>query len=306
MNNQSLILWAIGTFVVLIVAVAAVDQYLLEEHPPTEVEGLIWHVENSFTRIQDMEATLQVTTEGSASQLVRMAIKYIKGPPPVFSMRYVPPQDGPEARAVVRTSDQTFAVSNDQLSHYLPSANILVSKRWPGFPLVQLGLSFFDLSQLRADWEAGKVSILVQQNVPGISLAPFTTSIRVEHSFSILTSMETSLENVYRLCSSLTLSACSDSEQRLALVSTTLGQAPEFDDSPTSGSYVLEVREMESAELTRMIWVNRNSFLVQKVVTFKDGKRASTMLVQLVTIDQGLTELDVLPSPQPGAENIRG
>ena len=306
MNNQSLILWAIGTFVVLIVAVAAVDQYLLDEHPPTEVDGLIWLVENSFSRIQDMEATLQVTTEGEQTQLLRMAIKYVKGPPPVFSMRYVPPQDGHDNRFVAQNGNEAFAVVNDQLTHYIPSAGILVSKRWPGFPLVQLGLGFFDLSQLHADWDAGRVDIQVQQNVRGIAFSGLASSIRVGNSFTLIPTLDTPFENIYTLCSSLSVSECDEPESRLPGISTTLGEAPGFDETVETGSYVLEVRDAATSELTRMIWVNRDSYLAQKVVTFKDGKRVSTMLVQLVTIDQGLTELDVIPPPQPGAVHLRG
>jgi hypothetical protein len=310
MNNQSLILLAIGAFVALIVTVAAVDQYLLDEHPPTQVEGLIWRVENAFNRIQDLEATLQVTDESRPAENVRMKIRYVKGPPPVLSMRYVPPQDTSDNLFVSSVRDETFTIENDQLFHYIPSEDIIVSKRWPGVPLVMIGMGLFDMSQVRSDWLAGVTEIKILQDISGFSGISFATSLSILESFSHTPAPYTPFSEqdlpalqYYALC----FSFCPDIQVGEPETSVGLVQSL-FSDSGTSvpGSYILEVRSAESKDLMRMIWIDRENYLIQKVVTFKNGQRSATLLIQLITIDQGLTEAEVIPPLQVGVENIRG
>ncbi|MCK5586946.1 hypothetical protein KAJ02_12815 [Candidatus Bipolaricaulota bacterium] len=311
MNNQNLMLLALGVFVALIVTVAAVDQYLLDEHPPTQVEGLIWLVENAFNRIQDLEATLQVTNESQPAENVRMKVRYVKGPPPVLSMRYVPPQDASEDLFVATVRDETFTVQNDQLFHYLPSEDIIVSKRWPGVPLVAIGLSIFDVAQLRIDWIAGKTEIKILQNITGFSGFSFATSVSVLESFSHASTEPSALFSVQGLQSSQSYSLCFSfcPEFQEGGPQLTLGLAEALNaetGSSIPGSYILEVRDADTQDLLRMIWIDRETYLIQKVVTFEDGQRSATLLVQLMTIDQGLTEAEVITPPQAGVENIRG
>ncbi len=312
MNNQSLLLLAIGAFVALIVTVAAVDQYLLDEHPPTEVGGLIWRVENAFNRVQDLEATLQVTDESRPAENVRMKIRYVKSPSPVFSMRYVPPQDASEDLFISSVRDETFTIENDQLSHYIPSEDIIVSKRWPGVPLVMIGLGIFDMKQLRSNWEDGNTEIKILQDSPGFSGIPFATSLSVLDSFSNIppipfahfsAQVAPSSSHPYALC----FSFCPEIQVGEPQVSLGLTQSL-FANSGSSipGSYILEVRDSESKALLRMVWIDRETYLIQKVVTFKNGLRSSTLLVQLITIDQGLTKAEVITPPQTGVEHIRG
>ena len=310
MNNQSLILLAIGAFVALIVTVAAVDQYLLDEHPPTEVEGLMWRVENAFNRIQDLEATLQVTDESQPAENVRMKVRYVKGPPPVLSMRYVPPQDTSDDLFISSVRDETFTIENDQLFHYIPSEDIIVSKRWPGVPLVMIGLGLFDMSQIRSDWIAGKTEIKILQDISGFSGIPFATSLSIIESFSNapapfapFSAQDLPSLQYYALC----FSFCPDIQVGEAHPSVGLVQSL-ISNSGTSmsGSHILEVRDAESKDLLRMIWIDRETYLIQKVVTFKSGQRSATLLVQLITIDQGLTKDEVIPPLQVGVENIRG
>lgn len=311
MNNQSLILLAVGTFVALIVTVAAVDQYFLDEHPPTEVEGLMWLVENSFNRIQDLEATLQVTNESQLAENVRMKLRYVKGPPPVLSIRYVPPQDA-NANAFAQTvSDETFTIENDQLFHYIPSEDVIVSKRWPGVPLAAIGLGIFDMSQMRNDWLAGKTEIQILQDVSGFTGLTYSLAITVGNSFSAAFVDASDLFSVQGLdefhATSLCFSFCPEFQEAGPQVS--LGQTGDtsaYTGGALGRSYILEVRNADTKDLQRMIWIDRDTYLIQKVVTFKNGQRNATLLIQLMTVDQGLTEDDVLPPPQAGVENIRG
>jgi len=311
MNNQSLILLAIGAFVALIVAVVAVDQYQLDEHPPTEVGGLIWRVENAFSHIQDLEATLQVTDESQLAENVRMKVRYVKGPPPVLSMRYVPPQEANESSFISSVRDETFTINHDQLFHYIPSEDIIVSKRWPGVPLVMIGLALFDMSQIRSEWLAGNTEIKIIQDISGFSGIAFSTPLSISESFSHTPApftpfSEQSLPTpqFYALC----FSFCPDIQIGEAQPSSTELMQSQFTESGNSipGSYILEVRDAESRDLLRMIWIDDETYLIQKVVMFKNGQRSATLLVQLITIDQGLTEAEVITPPQPGVENIRG
>jgi len=320
---------AIGAFVALIVTVAAVDQYLLDEHPATEVDGLIWRAKNAFDHIQDLQATLQVTNESLPAEIVRMKMRYVKGPPPVLSMRYVPSTDASEdlfalaARDETPTTDasealfslavrdETFTVENDQLSHYIPSEDIVVSKRWTGAPLVDIGLGILDPSQLEADLGAGKITIRILQDITGFTGSPFATSLSIVGSFSQITTAPvvafsahiTQSPQSYALCFSF-CPEISVGEPQLSLgLAASLGAGTE---NPIPGSYILEVRDSETNNLLRMVWIDRDTYLVQRVLVFKHGQRTATFLVQSLTINQGLTSADVIAPPQAGVENIRG
>jgi hypothetical protein len=106
----------------------------------------------------------------------------------------------------------------------------------------------------------------------------------------------------------LCFSFCPESQEGTPQLS--LGLATQILDADATGSitgnYILEVRDPASKDLLRMIWIDRETYLIQKVVTFKNGQRNATLLIQLLTIDQGLTEGEVVTPPQAGVENIRG
>jgi outer membrane lipoprotein-sorting protein len=54
-----------------------------------------------------------------------------------------------------------------------------------------------------------------------------------------------------------------------------------------------------------MIWIDRRSFLVQKVVFYANGERERTIRVDEVTLNQGLTADEVLALPE-NPEIVRG
>ncbi len=311
MNSQTSLLLAIGAFVALIVTVAAVDQYLLDKHPPTEVEGLMWRAENAFDHIQDLEVTLQVTTESLPADNLRMKVRYIKGPPALLSMRYLPPQDAAQDEFSSTVRDETFTVQSDQLFHYIPSEDIVVTKRWPGVPLVTIGLGIFDISQVRDDWVAGKTKVRILQDISGFTGLSFGTSVSVAESFS---SGPDSVANAFSVPGlespppySLCFSFCPEFTEGQPELSLGVAQALNAEaGNSIPGSYILEIRDASTDDLVRMIWIDRETYLIQKVVTFDHGQRDATLLVQLMTIDQGLTEADVVTPPEAGVENVRG
>lgn len=299
MNNQNLIILAVGVFVALIVTVAAIDQYLLEEHPPTEVGGLIWQIENAFSRIRDLEAVLEITKARAVHEPIRMVVRYLNGPVPTLSVRYLRPDS---------LKDERFVVQNDQLSHYLPQENLVVIKRWVGVPLATIGLGELDLSGLKESWTSGKVRIEVVQDVPGFTRDPFQTSLHLDASFWRIDDGAVAFSPTFPAdgCP-ISFSFSPGTSKPDALHQPTWGQITMLDTNDLiGGSYILEVRDTRSNELVRMIWVDRDSFLIRKVVAFDDGQRSSTLYVERVDLDQGLTEEEIITLPSRGVDTIRG
>ena len=283
MSSQSFMLLAIGVFVSLLVAVVAIDQYLIDEHPPSEVDGLIWRVENAFSRIKDLEAVVEVAQSKPTFSSVRMLVRLLNRPLPALSVRYLDPPG---------LEGQVFTVENDLLSHYVPDENLLVVKRWVGIPLAAVGLAGLDVTQLRSDWSAGKLNLQVLQNVPGFSADALSSPVTMDSTLTDLSSPP-ALSFAPRIV-----------RREAAGLSLAFAAGPTVENA-IRGEYILEVRNARTGELTRMIWISRETYYVQKVVYFSDGRRSKTIELQRITVDQGLTEDDVLTLPR-GLETLRG
>ncbi len=283
MNNQNLILLGIGVFVGLMVVVATVDQYLLNEHDPREPEGLLWRSKTAFSRIKDLEVVLEVVDTAAEDRIFRMLVRLLNRPDPVMSVRYLDP---------VGMRDELFSVNRDLLSHYLPQENLIVIKRWIGLPLAAVGLASFNLSQVEKDWRAGKVRLRVIQDISGFSADLFQTSIVPAETISGCL--------LYPL-----FSICSDTQEVDQFLPGFAGFEGGSLGGPIQGGYILEVTHAGSGELLRMIWIDRESYLVRKIVFFANGKRATSLRVERITLDQGLTAEEILALPR-GVEIIRG
>ncbi len=283
MNNQNLVLFGIGVFVGLMLVVATVDQYLLNEHDPREPEGLLWRSKTAFSRIKDLEIVLEVVDAEAEDRIFRMLVRLLNGPDPVMSVRYLDP---------VAMRDELFTVNRDLLSHYLPQENLIVIKRWIGLPLAAVGLASLNLSQVEKDWRAGKVRLRVIQDISGFSADLFQTSIVPSETISGCLLHPLS-------------SICLDTQEEDQF----LRGFAEFEEGSLGGSiqggYILEVTHVRSGELLRMIWIDRESYLVRKIVFFANGKRATSLRVERITLDQGLTAEGILALPR-GVEIIRG
>ena len=282
MNNQNLVLLALGLFVALIVTVAAVDEYLLNEHPPSEVDGLLWRVENAFLRIRDLEASIEITPSSDPTLSIGTNLRMVNGVPPALALRYLRPAS---------LKGETITVQNDLLSHYLPQENVVISRRWRGLPLSAVGLAGLDVSLLRRQWEAGDIYLQVQHNVHGLSSSLFPSDLILAETLAGEVCIEPD-----SFCQ-ITMGAPLEDFGFARLLESTVGNA-------VAGSHILEVRDVDSRELTRMVWIDRDSYFVQKVVFFENGKRSSTIEVQWSEVDQGLTLEDILTLPN--AEDIRG
>ena len=298
MNSQNLIIFALGAFAALIVTVVAVDQYLLDEHPTTEVSGLIWRIENAFSHIRDLEAVLEVTKAGAPDEPIRMVVRYLNGSIPALSVRYLRPDS---------IKDERFVVQNDQLWHYLPQENLVVIKRWVGVPLAAIGLANLDLAGLKADWSAGRVKVEIVQDVPGFTQDLFPTPIALTVSFSQIEGGSQFSSTFSAQGCPICFSFCPPLSAYEGFPTTGWGQIATLGASDAiGGSYILEVRESDSGELVRMIWVERDTFLIRKVVAFNAGQRSTSLYVERIDLDQGLTEEEVITLPTRGVETIRG
>ena len=283
MNNQNLILLGIGVFVGLTVVVATVDQYLLNEHDPREPEGLLWRSNTAFSRIKDLEVVLEVVDTEGEDRIFRMLVRLLNGPDPVMSVRYLDP---------VAMRDELFTVNRDLLSHYLPQEDLIVIKRWIGLPLAAVGLASLNLSQVEKDWRAGKVRLRVIQDISGFSAGLFQTSIVLSETISGCPLHPS-------------FSICSNTQEQDQFLRGFAGFEEGSLGGSIQGGYILEVTHARSGELLRMIWIDRESYLVRKIVFFANGKRATSLRVERITLDQGLTAEEILALPR-GVEIIRG
>jgi len=282
MNNQSLILLAIGLFVGLIVTTAAIDQYLFNEHPPSQVKGLLWRAKTAFAHVKDLEAVLEVSESEGGSEPIRMLVRLVNTPPQVLSVRYLDP---PELR------DELFTVENDLLSHYLPKDDLIVVKRWVGVPLAAIGLASLDIKQLEKDWKAGRVTVQILQSPPSFSSELTATSISLDETLS------GEKEGPFYPLHPESLAPLAESFAEVDRSGRRAGSL--------GAEHILEVRDGKSGDLTRMIWIDSDNYFVKKVVFFADEKRTKTITVQRLEIDQGLTPDEVLRLPA-GAIVIRG
>ncbi len=282
MNSQNLILLGIGLFVSLIVGVAAVDQYMMSEHDPMRPDGLLWRVQTAFDRIKDLEAVIGITSEGEPES-TRLLVRLVRGTEDALSVRYLDPKP---------MRDELFTVSRDLLSHYIPQENLIVVKRWAGLPLAEIGLVSLSLKQLETDWKAGRVDLKVVRGRAGFNLNLFSSPIELAETIS------------GRLVSQ-PFSICTGTggepliPQGIAEIGEGVGGAS------IEGGFILEVSAPKTGDLERMIWIDPETFLVRKVVIFSRGKRETSIELERINLNQGLTAEEVLALPR-GVEVIHG
>jgi len=282
MNSQNLILIGIGLFVGLFVGVAALEHHLLDEHDPATPAGLIWRAKTAFSRIDDLETVLDITDNNQASEPVRVLVQFLNGPEQALSVKYLQP---------TQMSGELFTVERDLLSHYLPAENLVIVKRWLGFPMAAVGLASFDLTQLEEEYKAGEVNLRVVQEVAGFNSDLFPSQIDIT---------ETLAGN--KTPSSFSIGRIDNEPVGILPGFADIGEPPTM--SVIQGNYVLEVRDSETDELVRMVWVDRENFMVRKVVFFSDEQRARSIRVERITLNQGLTAEEILALPR-GAETVR-
>ncbi len=290
MNSQNLILLGIGLFISLVITVVAVEQYNLGQHNPMEPNGLIWRVSTAFNRIRDLETVVEVRQSGEEDRTINMRVWYINGPEPTLRVRYLSPDD---------VKDEVYTVDRNLLSHYLPQENVTVIKRWVGFPLSVLGKASFDIKQLELEdaQKKGRVTLQVTQNIPHFDMTLFPCGIGLEEGFAAQQSQEDRSPFCPRI------------DERTEEVKHDLEVGfPGITDDPLEttipGGYILKVYDTETGLLTRMLWIDRETYLIKQIVIFVDGKRTTSIHAPHILIDQGLIPEELLVLPHT-AETIR-
>ncbi len=287
MNSQNLILLGFGLFVAMIVGVVTVAQYLLNEHNPMEPAGLLWRVETAFSRVKDLEAVVEATQSGQVENTIRMRVWYLTSPQATLRVRYLAPPD---------LEGEIYTVDRDLLSHYIPKDNLTVIKRWVGFPLSQLGLESLDVTALASEWRAGKVTLRVSQNTPQFDTFSFPNALCVEQTISGRLEPEP-----FSLCMKNPTSAAS-----MTLAASISGVDHDTNVNAIPGGFILKVYDAKTGKLTRMLWIDRETFLVKQVVLFSaDGKRTTSLYASQLILNQGLSAQELLLLPR-GTEVIRG
>ncbi len=279
MNSQNLILIGIGIFIGLIVTVAAVDQYMMSQHNPMTPSGLLWRVQTTFDRVKDLEAVIDVEGGGDTGT-IRLLLRFVRSAAAALSVRYLDP-------SAVR--GELFLVNRDLLSHYIPQQDVIIVKRWSGFPLANIGLSGFSLEQLSADYAAGRVRLKVMRDETGFGTDLFPTPIEPEMTIS-----------GQRMLPPLSLTTGTGGLPPL------VGSISQVQGSGGTirGDFVLEVFDHRGT-LTRMIWIDPETYFVNRVVQITGGKRTITLTVERITVNQGLTPDEIMTLPR-AAEVIHG
>lgn len=278
MGGQSVVLIAVGLFTSLVVAVAGVHQYFLEQNPPSVASGLLWRVENALSSAQDIEAEITSVDHGAPGLPVRMTLRVLVGPIPALSVVYTEPAG---------VAGQILVVQNDLLSHYMPQESLLVVRRWAGVPLAAVGLAGLDVSRLRAAIADGTVTARVVDDIASVSALGESAGI----SF---TREGPALDAASALVSPRRVSEPS-------ILQFTPSLAP---DPWARGTYIVEVRDAKTGRLTQVVWVDRGTYFLRKILYYSDDRLTRTIEVERLLINQGLTQ-DVLTLPR-AATTVRG
>ena len=282
MNSQNLILLGIGIFVSLIVAAVAFDQAFLEKNDPMEPAGLLARTEVAFDRIQDLEIVINVVSSGEESNPLQMRVWYINGPDPAARVLYLAPSE---------LQGQIYTVDRDLLSHYLPKQGLTVIKRWVGFPLTDLGLASFDLRGIEQQWKEGEVTLQVSQNIPRFDMHIFPCDLLVTRT--IAGSIQWSPYSI-----------ALGEERTERLLPSISGISSDTGLNPIPGGFILRVYDKATGQITKMISIDRDTFLVRQVVLFSNGKRTTTIYASEIILNQDLNRDEILFLPR-GTEVIR-
>lgn len=283
MNSQNLILLGIGIFVSLIVAAVALDQAFLAKNDPMDPGGLLARTEVAFDRVQDLEIVLNVVSAGEESNPLQMRIWYINGPDPAARILYLAPS---------QLKGQVYTVDRDLLSHYIPQQNMTIIKRWAGFPLTDLGLSSFDLRGIKEQWKQGKVTLRVSQNIPRFDMHIFPCDLLIT---------ETIAGSVQWRPFSIAIGET----KTCRLLPSISGVSSDAALSPIPGGFILRVYNKATGQITKMISIDRETFLVRQVVIFANEKRTTTIYASQMILNQELNRDEILVLPR-GTTIIRG
>ncbi len=275
MNSQNAILFALGIFLSVLVGLTTYSDYIEREHDPMDPGGLVWRTTAALAGIQDLDTRFEITDNRAETAPIQLIIRYVAGLNPALYVQYVAPEafDG-----------EIFTVDGDLLSHYIPREDTLVIQRWADLQVADVALVALDLRGLITLQERGDVDLRVLRDT--------SSGIDDTFDFNIPVSGTISGTNVVPVSTAFGLPAVP--ARGIAKVNDALlGIA-------VPGGYILEVTDRASGELSQMIWIDEQTFLVTKILQFDQGMLTTTIRLQRPTINSGLSREEILNVPRAG------
>jgi len=275
MNSQNVILIALGIFVSVLVGLTAYTDYIEREHDPMDPGGLVWRTTAALAGIQDLDTRFEITDDTTDTAPIQLIVRYVAGVDPALYVQYVAPEafDG-----------EIFTVDGDLLSHYIPREDTLVVQRWSNLPVADTALVALDLRGLITMQEQGHVDLRVLRD----------TSSGISKAFDLEIPVSETISGTGAIPPFTSFGLPATPAQGIALMDDALSGIA------IPGGYILEVTDRATGELSQMIWIDEQTFLITKILQFEEGVLTTTIRLQRPTINSGLTREEVLSIPRAG------
>ncbi|MBN1859303.1 hypothetical protein JW848_08880 [Candidatus Bipolaricaulota bacterium] len=275
MNSQNVILIALGIFLSVLVGLTAYSDYIEREHDPMDPGGLVWRTTAALAGIQDLDTRFEITDNASETTPIQLIVRYVAGVDPALYVQYVAPEvfDG-----------EIFTVDGDLLSHYIPREDTLVIQRWTDLPVANAALVALDLRGLMTSQQQGNVDLRVLRD----------TSSGIDNTFDLDVPVSGTISGTAALPAFTAFGLPAIPARGIAMMNNALSGIA------IPGGYILEVTDRASGELSQMIWIDDQTFLITKILQFDQGMLTTTIRLQRPIINSGLTREEILNIPRAG------
>ena len=275
MNSQNVILIALGIFVSVLVGLTTYTDYIEREHDPMDPGGLVWRTTAALAGIQDFDTRFEISDNTSDAAPIQLIVRYVAGLNPALYVQYVAPE---------AFSGEVFTVDGELLSHYIPREDTLVVQRWSDLPLAEVALVSQDLRGLIALQEQGQVDLRVLRD----------TTSGIDETFDLDIPVCTTISGTATVPALTMFGLPATPACGIALMNDALSEIA------VPGGYILEVTDRETGELSQMVWIDEQTFLITKILQFKQGVLTTTIRLQRPTVNSGLTREEILIMPRAG------
>ncbi len=293
MQDQNWILIGVALFLSLMVTITTVEHLLQERHDPGTPDGLIWQIQRRLLPTKDVDAVLSISTAGRAgagSTHLRLHVQAIVTPQFALRIQYLDP---PELRG------QIFILHDNVLSHYHPLTNIVVTRELPEIATTAIEQIGLDLLRLQQKWQAGEIDLRVVRT--RVMFAGFLVKSPIDLPTS-LANFSSSVQqgNLSVSCVVMVDGRCFQHSLGITFTATATSA-----NKPIRKAYILEVKKAGTTELMNIIWVDHETFLIDRIAFFFAGQRTRTVVVEQITFNQNLTLNNILFLPY-GIEIVHG
>ncbi len=292
MQNQTWILIGIAIFLSLMVAITTAEHFLQQRHDPGTPDGLIWHIQRRLLPTKDVDAVLSISTVGlggASNTHMRLHVQAIITPQLALRIKYLDP---PELRG------QIFILHNNVLLHYLPLTNVIVTRELPEIATTAVAQIGLDLIRLQQKWKARELDMRVVRT--RVMFADFL----IESPINIPTSLANLSSPVHQKNLSISCILMVEGRYYQHSLGITFNTTAARGEKPIQKAYILEIKQPGTAELVYMIWVDHETFLIDRIAFFFAGQRTRTVFIEQVTFNQDIALNNIIYLPQ-GTEIVR-